>query len=1077
MLRWLETAPARSSTRLWPIATLLFLSGATSLTFEVVWTRVLRLHFGTSTLAVSTILVAYMLGLGFGALIAGSLAARIKNAIRIYGFLELGIALYALTVPAMFGAVLPMIHTLLEGADFYSLALARFALATVLLLAPTLLMGATLPVLVQGFVRERAELGRRVGLLYGLNTLGAVAGVLVATFVLFPTLGLWGTNAAAAAAAAGVGLMALVLARAAAPRTRPEKDSSRPPPGEKPTPARITRWSLGAALYGLVGFTALVYEVAWTRALTMVLGSSFYAFSVMLATFLSGIGLGSLLGRRWADRLVRPQAAYAGAAVALGLSAAATALLIGALPDVFLAGFERLGRSRTALVLIQLIVSSGVMLVPAVVLGVLFPLVTRALAAEGRLPGQVVGDLYFTNTLGAALGAFATAFWLVPALGLQQTLAVGIALNLATAAGLLLWQRDWMQTARVPLAFALLGLSAVAVLVPPSWDANALLRAVYWRTAGNLSLGIESGPPAGVRTPELLFYRDGLSASVAVQENAGRRTLRINGKADASDTPGDMQTQVLLAQVPLLFGPPAERVLVIGLGSGVTATSAALHEPEVLDIVEIEPAVVAAARFFSHVHARPLDGVLARLRIDDARSLIAQSHARYDVIIAEPSNPWISGVSNLFTKEFFREVHRALVPGGRLTQWVELYGLKPDELGSILGALTEEFDYVYGFVTATGASDLILLAGDRPLAAREFPRWESLAADVRRDLERIGIFSTAELWSLVRLTPEDVRALATEAPEVNSDDNLYVELRAPWNLAVSFAGHNWDTWGARASGVGPLLAGVPAEMLGAVAEAYARSRAAPALARDLAARAHRNGARVTHLLTQASLAAVDEDLFRARSLLELAVALEPAGFLPRLLKADVRLRTRDPEGALADANAALAARPDDPRARLLRVRALRATGRAAEALGDVAWLSASPYARHHHTILPDLAVAASSAGQPRLAVELLRRYTRLEPNAADAWLALARYCDQAGLHKEAARSRKTATRARRNRVRELHRRARAAVWMEEPSRAVTLLEQAVALDPGYGEARLELVRLRRVQTSRQSRTGRSSAGR
>src|SRR5438132_1411482 len=420
-------------------------------------------------LEISTGLVAYMLGLGLGALAGGRLGGRIRNAVRAYGRLEIAIGLCALLVPLLLAQFPVLNRALLYRLAFWPAALCRFALALAVLALPTLLMGATLPVLTRAVVGERARAGRLVGLLYGLNTIGAVGGVVLATFVLFP----------------GVGL-----------------------------------------------------------------------------------GLGSLAARRSIDRLRRPLVAAGVAIGAFGLLSLVTTLALPHLPDLFVRAVVHFGTAGGRLPLLQFGFGVLAMLPPALVLGALFPLVARALAEERVTASAAVGDVYFANTVGSAAGAFTAGFVLIPLLGLRATLALASAIDL-TAAGLLaLAGAAATGYGRVLGGVLPLAAAATLVAVPFPWNARELTRGVFRSTAALLDVGVKPLPIEGVPYDELVFYRDGLNSTVSVHRENSSLFLKINGKTDAT-VPEDMSTQVLLAHIPLLFGPPAARALVIGLASGV----------------------------------------------------------------------------------------------------------------------------------------------------------------------------------------------------------------------------------------------------------------------------------------------------------------------------------------------------------------------------------------------------------------------------------------------------------------------------------------------------------------------------
>ncbi|HJQ84173.1 MAG TPA: fused MFS/spermidine synthase, partial [Candidatus Binatia bacterium] len=751
------------------LAACFLFSGLGSLVLEVVWTRQLRLVFGSTTLAASTILVAYMLGLGLGALAGGRLGSRLGDGVRAYGWLEIAIGVYALAVPFVLQQFPVLNRALLYQLPFWPAALCRFVLALAVLIVPTLLMGATLPVLVRAVIgRERS--GRMVALLYGINTLGAMAGVLLSTFVFFPRLGLTPTAAVGAGIDIAVGVFALLVL---APRLARVEAEEAPPPT---APAR--RWHVLLPAYAVVGFTSLVLEVGWTRALAMVFGSSIHAFACMLAAFLAGIALGSLAAQRLVDRVRRPAVAGAVAIAALGVATLATTLLLPRLPDVFVRGVAIAGGLKGR-VIVEFLIGVVAMLPSTLILGSLFPLLARALADERERTEAAVGDVYFANTVGSAAGAFAAGFLLIPALGLRGTLALASALVLATAGGLLLVALRGR--ARLVAGLVSIAGAVALLLVPLPWPETELVRGVFRNPLRRLDVGVKLLPMEGVPIDELVFYQDGLNATVSVHQGVAVRYLKINGKTDAS-VPSDMATQVMSAHIPLLFGAPAEKVLVIGIASGVTVGSAARHPVRRIDAVEIEPAVVAASHYFDDFNGRPLEDPRVRVIVDDGRTYLSGTPERYDVIISEPSNPWISGVSNLFTREFFQAAHGALTPDGRLLQWMQLYGLDPTGFRAILAAMRSEFPFVTVFVGDPNLGDVLLLGSLTPLRREHLPRWEALPPAIREDLVRVRNLGTADLWSLVRLLPADVDRIVADAPVVNSDENLHVELASPWLL-------------------------------------------------------------------------------------------------------------------------------------------------------------------------------------------------------------------------------------------------------------------------------------------------------
>ncbi|MDP1569901.1 MAG: fused MFS/spermidine synthase, partial [Vicinamibacterales bacterium] len=462
---------------------------------------------------------------------------------------------------------------------------------------------------------------------------------------------------------------------------------------------------------------------AWTRGLSMVMGSSIYAFACMLASFLLGIALGSLAAQRMADRVRRPLVAYAAGIAVLGVLSLGSLSLLPLLPTAFMALVRSFGGSSLLLVLSQIAVAIAVMFPPAFVLGALFPLLVRAQTdVEGAAPA--VGDVYFVNTVGSAAGAFLAGFVLLPWLGLRGTAALAIAVNLAAGAALLLWRGSERPRLRLAFAAAPAALALAIVIHPPPLDVSTLALGGYVATR----IFDESPDPSlleGVPSEEMLYYRDGLSATVSVHQLRAQRALHLNGKSDAS-TGGDMATQVLLAQAPMLFGKPPRNVLVIGWASGVTVGSAARHSSvERVDAVELEPAMIEASHFFEHVNSKPLENPRVNVIIEDGRHYVETTKTKYDVIISEPSNPWLTGVANLFTREYFAAARRALTPDGRLVAWFPLYAMDPPALRSVLAALRAEFPNTYALMLSRDVPDLMLLATMQPLTPADLPRWES----------------------------------------------------------------------------------------------------------------------------------------------------------------------------------------------------------------------------------------------------------------------------------------------------------------------------------------------------------------
>jgi spermidine synthase len=910
-------------------------SGASGLVYQIVWMRELTLVFGATTLAVSTVLAVFMGGLAAGSWFGGRLADRLERPLRAYGLVEVAIGLYGAAIPLLF-ALLPHVYQPLwrtASLSFFALSLVRFALAAAVLAAPTFLMGATLPILSRYVATRPEAVGRDVGGLYTINTLGAVVGAAVGGLVLIPALGLVGTTFVAAGLNLFAGALALWVARVEtvpAPRKAAAKPNVR---SERGTGERFDpRSARGVALltaFGVSGLAALVYEVAWTRSLSLVLGSSVYAFAIMLTTFLVGLAVGAGIGARIADRVRRPLAALAGVEAAVGVAAFVGLFLIAELPYVFLVLYRGFEGSPTALLLVtRLLAAALVMLVPTILLGAVFPIAVRAAVGSVETVGRTVGQLYSVNTLGAIVGAFSTGFVLIPWLGVEGSIVAAVALNMHAAAGLALVSRGAPRPARIAVAAALVAAAGLAVPLKPDWDPAVMASGVY-RYAPTIKAASRADFLRHYATKgdgETVFYRDGVSATVAVQMQHGHYVLKVNGKPDAT-TAGDLPTQALIAHLPLLVHPDPKTALVIGWGSGVTVGAALAHPLERVTAVELEPAVVDASHFFDEVNGRPLEDPRTELLLNDGRNVLVATDRRFDVIVSEPSNPWLSGVANLFTSEYFEAGAAHLAPGGLFCQWLQIYEMQPTEVATLMATFTQAFPHVYVFRGASG--DLMLLGAREPFAIDAGRIEARLRGGGRIDesLARVGVRSAAALLSRLYLTPAGARAFGAGAP-INTDDNARIVFLAP--LRVGVAGEsteqaNVDALLAYGERLGPHLTGGSPLLF--------EDMAIAAIARGDSRRAELFIAESLELGETARGRSILGELFAAAGHDEQALAewqralsLDPNDLATNLNLGKYYLGKNNLDGALAHLDRAVAAAPANARAHHLRSLVLQATG-------------------------------------------------------------------------------------------------------------------------------------------------------
>jgi len=751
------------------------LSGAAGLLYEVVWSKQIAYLLGNSLHSVAVVVAAFLGGLALGARFLGGPLSQTGDPGRRYAVLELSVAGSGLLILPLLRALDPAIGQLYRslGGESVAFAIARVVLVFVLLVPPAALMGATLPVLVARC--ERGALGAGLAWLYALNTLGAVAGSLLGGFLLLPEWGL----ARSTFAAAALNLVAAAVAWLANPRAdrapRPDVASSSPSAPLLPERAR----QILGAVFALSGFAALVLQLAWVRLFGLVLGSSVYSFSAVLGVYLAGIALGSALVSGW---LARVRSARV---LALAQFAIAIASLIGiqawpGLPGAMLALGERMGTSWSGLLIAQLGLVVPVLGVPCLLLGAVFPLTTRLLqAGEG---GSATGRAYALNTLGTIAGSLVTGFVLLPGLGIQGS--VQLAAALSCLAGLVcLWlpgvarpARGWLVAAAVAVAAA-----GLAAAIAPRWDPMLMSLGTYrpfharnllesFRQAG----GIGDPTRQVAAAQKVLFYREGLNASVLVSTDfeGRRRWMRVGGKIDAGT--GDMLTQVMLGLLPAAMADTGARTLIVGHGSGATAAAALAAGVGPTEIVELEPAVLAASRYFHDPGRDPLDDKRVTVHLEDARTRLLHGAGGYDVIISEPTNPWIAGVNSLFTVDFYRRVRAQLAHDGVFCQWVQIYELSPATFHTLLRSFLEVFPEAQVYCL-WNALDVLLIAAP-PGRSLPLARLETPAA--QEQLRRARLEHALDVSAFYVGPASSLATLVQDAP-LNTDDLPIVEYRSP----------------------------------------------------------------------------------------------------------------------------------------------------------------------------------------------------------------------------------------------------------------------------------------------------------
>jgi spermidine synthase len=750
----------RPDLRLLLVLACFLLSGFAALLYQTVWTRAFAFVFGTSELAVATVLAAYMAGLAGGAALAGRLAHRVRRPVLVYGLLELGIALSALAVPLALRASTSLYVALFGGLDAppasggATQAIYYLASSFAILAVPTGLMGATLPMLARHAVRHEREIGSRIGLLYATNTAGAVAGTLVAAFALLPRLGQQRTLVVGAAMNGIVFLAAAGLARLAPPVE----------PGSAPATNVAIRgalpWILPAIL--LSGLCSFVYEVLWTRLLGHLLGGSIYAFSTMLASFLVGIAVGSAVAARFATSPARAARGFALAQLGVAMLGLAAFRAVDRLPELA----QRLGAGWQGSLAANATLAASVLLPATLCIGATFPFAVRILARGASDASPASARVYAWNTCGAIGGAIGAGFFLIPAAGYAGSMAVAIAANLALAA-VAAWHAA--PRSRALLALAAVG-TALLVAMPP---------VTPWRMLR--SSPFESAPSEG----DVTYYAVGRGATVLLFQrpgDPGAWQLRTNGLPEAAigargDRAGRYPVNGWLPTLPALLRPDAKSLVVVGFGGGL-----ALEDVppgfERIDVIELEPEVVAANRAVAALRRRdPLSDPRLRVHLNDARGSLLLTRSRFDAIVSQPSHPWTAGASHLYTREFFSLARDHLTPDGVFVQWIGLSFVDEFLLRSLVATLLDVFPHVEVYRPEPNA--VLFVGSPAPLdPARSADR--AIAADPGL-YAALGLHDAADVTRALVLDEDGARRFAAGAPP-NTDDHNFFETRSPSEL-------------------------------------------------------------------------------------------------------------------------------------------------------------------------------------------------------------------------------------------------------------------------------------------------------
>jgi len=807
----MKKRPKISPRIFWLASILFFISGGTGLAYQLIWFKRFSHVWGSSSLAFAAVGGSFLFGLGLGAYLLGRFADRLAVPLRWYGLCEFLIGTLALVIPFEISTLVDASVGLYAGIPEQPFLryLVQFGITLLVIGPPCVLMGGTLPLLIRQLTAREGALDQAMSWLYAINTFGAAAGCYLTGFHFLPSFGLLWTNNGAAFVNITIGVVSILVSRSAQRRAWIPKAPALAPDSVSDGLAILPLASLYLATT-LSGCAALMLEMTWSRQLAVVLGGSTYAFTATLFVVLIGIALGSLIFH-WRLRTVVSLSRVA--LVIVGVLAVTALVGKWLLPTLSVfAGLDSVRATRGDQFFNGAIcVATSVVLefLPAVAMGLLFPLFVRMTEASAARVGAAVGNIYAWNTLGSIAGASMTAVLLFPRIGTAGSMAVAVGLYVVVLLAVMPWRRS------VDFAWGggvlLVGMSVTILLAQPIDPRLTNLGLYMYGQSPRTEVGSD-----WMSKIDPLFFREGASTNVLVtRTTVGDLALRVNGKIDASNS-SDMIMQLGLAYMARIFKPDAKEVLVIGLGSGSTSGASLLFPETRVTTCEIEPAIYEAAKYFAEYNHRPsqksrfwLEARNAELppeqrlspeEIDeqarfsivygDGRTAIQGSKKKYDLILSEPSNPWLAGVSNLFTKEFFHAVREHLTEGGVLVQWIQTYNFTLSDYTMIVRTLRTEFPH-FGVILFGDGYDTLLMASSQPLMpeVEELMAWQKIVdkePSIQADLDQW--FGTTDVRHVLvenyQLGENQLNRLVDHdrSDALNTDLNMNLEFDAPLHL-------------------------------------------------------------------------------------------------------------------------------------------------------------------------------------------------------------------------------------------------------------------------------------------------------
>lgn len=777
------------------ILTLFFLSGFCGLLYEITWTRLIGFIMGNSTDAVTITLAAFMGGLAIGGYAGGKVADRHTNPLRLYGILEGLVGLYALVLPFLLRSTRPLLASFYQNAQAapITMIMIKFAVCFAVLVIPTALFGAMIPLLSRFLVHQLDQVSSIVGKLYGLNLLGSTLGALATGMWLIPNLGVSKTIYLAVLVEFLICGWVLALSKTSS-QTAGSVEATTPQPGtdtlqsnldtvsDPDTASNLHSPSHIILAMAISGAAAMIYEVTWTRAIIMMIGSSVYAFSMMLTAFIAGLALGSLLLARLLDRRKDLLLIFGLLQIGVGGAAICLATFFETLSVIMVPVFSLFSNNFAVLQSVELGGLFFLMLIPSVMLGILFPLLSTMYVRSTSRVGGSVGSTFMANSLGAIAGVVSAGLILIPAIGIQKSILATAAVNVLLGSSALLFCSS---ISRIKKAIAIplcLCCTLAFCFTQPPWNKSLISGGPY--VYSRIYASLNRDPRIGMRDiiqnqSHLLFYLEDAQTTVAVKKDQTEQIfLQLNGKTDASSRE-DSCSQRLLAHIPLLLHPNPRQVMVLGLGSGMTVSAAEKYPIEHLDCLEISPAVLkACSAYFNDVNGHALEDPRLRVIIGDGREHLALTDQKYDLIISQPSSPWIAGMSGLLTRDFFQLCKERLREHGICCIWFQTCNIDLTTSKSVVKAFEQVFPGMSIWEARPGVDYLLLGSPDEIKVDYQLLQQKMAEEKLQPELKSVSLSKPIDLVAHFVMSEAGVNRYA-EGVVPHTDDNSMLEFKTP----------------------------------------------------------------------------------------------------------------------------------------------------------------------------------------------------------------------------------------------------------------------------------------------------------